>query len=301
MSEEIILETDMDGIGPVKRGKVRDIYDLGDHLLIVTTDRVSAFDVVLPNGIPGKGAVLTSLSEFWFRRMEDLVSHHLVSTDVGAFPEACRPYAKQLQDRSMLVRKAEPLPVECIVRGYISGSGWKEYCATGKVCGQALPEGLKESERLQEPIFTPSTKAHVGEHDVNITFEEMEEIVGAQIAHQVKALSLALYSRARAFAEEKGIIIADTKLEFGAINGKLILIDELFTPDSSRFWPQDDYSPGRAQKSMDKQFIRDYLTSVNWDKNGRAPELPPEVVNRTRDIYLKTFHILTSGRKLNDT
>jgi phosphoribosylaminoimidazole-succinocarboxamide synthase len=295
MAEEALLETHIDGLGPVKRGKVRDIYDLGEHLLIVATDRVSAFDVVLPSGIPDKGRVLTGLSEFWFRRMEDLVSHHLVSTDVADFPEVCHPYGEQLKGRSMLVKKADPLPVECIVRGYLSGSGWKEYRATGKVCGLILPEGLKESERLPEPVFTPSTKAHEGAHDVNITFEAMEETVGAQIAHQVKALSLAIYSRARTFAEKQGIIIADTKLEFGLIDGELILIDELLTPDSSRFWPLDDYSPGRAQESMDKQFVRDYLTSISRDKKGKAPELPPEIVDRTGDIYLRIFHILTSS------
>jgi len=292
MTGEVLLETDMDSLGAVKRGKVRDIYDLGKHLLIVATDRVSAFDQVLPNGIPDKGRILTGLSEVWFHRMEDIVSHHLITTDVTDFPKVCHPFADQLRDRSMLVLKADPLPVECIVRGYISGSGWKEYVATGQVCGLKLQERLAESERLPEPLFTPSTKASEGDHDINITFEVMEEVVGVQIAHQLKALSLAIYSRACALAEKKGIIIADTKLEFGLLEGKVILIDELLTPDSSRFWPLDGYSPGRAQKSMDKQFVRDYLRSTNWDIKENPPTLPPEVVSSTREIYLRIFHIL---------
>ncbi|MFQ5901642.1 MAG: phosphoribosylaminoimidazolesuccinocarboxamide synthase [Thermodesulfobacteriota bacterium] len=292
---KMIIETDIDGLGPVSRGKVRDIYDLGKHLLIVTTDRVSAFDVVLPNGIPNKGIILTGLSEFWFNRMEDMVPHHLISTKVADFPAVCQPYADQLKDRSMLVKKTTPLPVECIVRGYLSGSGWREYCTTGRVCGMTLPEGLKESGKLPEPIFTPSTKADKGDHDVNISFNDMKEMTGAQIAHQVKALSLAVYCRAQAFAEKQGIIIADTKLEFGILDGKLILIDEILTPDSSRFWPLNDYSPGRPQKSMDKQFVRDYLTSVDWHKNEKLLKLPLAVVNKTSDIYLNIFHILTSS------
>lgn len=300
MKEKILLETDIDGLGPVKRGKVRDIYDLGEHLLIVATDRISAFDVVLPNGIPDKGHILTSLSEFWFNTMEDLVSHHLISTDVTDFPKICHPYTDQLKGRSMLVKKTDPLPVECVVRNYLSGSGWKEYCATGRVCGLLLPPGLKESDKLTEPIFTPSTKAHAGDHDVNITFETMEEKVGTHIAHQVKDLSLAICSRARTLAERHGIIISDTKLEFGILNGELILIDELLTPDSSRFWPMDSYSPGKPQKSLDKQFVRDYLTSINWDKKGSVPDLPPEIVYKTRDIYLNIFHILTSLEREHD-
>ncbi len=300
MKEKILLETDIDGLGPVKRGKVRDIYDLGEHLLIVATDRISAFDVVLPNGIPDKGHILTSLSEFWFNMMEDLASHHLISTNVTDFPKVCHPYADQLKGRSMLVKKTVPLPVECIVRSYLSGSGWKEYCAAGSVCGLLLPAGLKESEKLTEPIFTPSTKAHVGDHDVNITFETMEEMVGVNIAHQVKALSLAICSRAQTLAERQGIIISDTKLEFGILNGEIIIIDELLTPDSSRFWPLDSYSPGKPQKSLDKQFVRDYLTSINWDKKGSVPELPPEIVCKTRDIYFNIFHILTSLERQHD-
>ncbi|MFV1951434.1 MAG: phosphoribosylaminoimidazolesuccinocarboxamide synthase [Nitrospinota bacterium] len=300
MKEKILLETNIDGLGPVKRGKVRDIYDLGEHLLIVATDRISAFDVVLPNGIPDKGHILTSLSEFWFNMMEDLASHHLISTNVTDFPKVCHPYADQLKGRSMLVKKTAPLPVECIVRSYLSGSGWKEYCAAGRVCGLLLPPGLKESGKLTEPIFTPSTKAHVGDHDVNITFETMEEMVGVNIAHQVKALSLAICSRAQTLAERQGIIISDTKLEFGILNGEIIIIDELLTPDSSRFWPLDSYSPGKPQKSLDKQFVRDYLTSINWDKKGSVPELPPEIVCKTRDIYLDIFHILTSLERQHD-
>lgn len=294
----VILKTELNGIGPVKRGKVRDIYDLGDNLLIVATDRISAFDVVLPNGIPDKGLVLTSLSEFWFQMMEEIVPHHLISTDIADFPKECHPYADQLKGRSMLVKKAKPLPVECIVRGYLAGSGWKEYCSTGKICGVSLPAGLKESEKLPNPIFTPSTKAEEGKHDVNITFETMEKMVGADIAGQVKDLSIAIYSRGHQKAQElsnsQKIIIADTKLEFGILNEKLILIDELLTPDSSRFWPIKDYSPGRPQKSMDKQFVRDYLLSINGDNVEQNPVLPTDIVNKTRDIYLNIFETLTS-------
>jgi phosphoribosylaminoimidazole-succinocarboxamide synthase len=237
--------------------------------------------------------------------MEDLVSrhlisHHLISTDVEDYPAVCHSYADQLKGRSMLVKKAKPLPVECIVRGYLSGSGWKEYCATERICDLPLPKGLKESERLPEVIFTPSIKADMGDHDVNITFETMEDMVGTHIAHQVKALSLAIYNRARSFAEEQGIIIADTKLEFGILNEELILIDELLTPDSSRFWPFYDYFPGEPQKSLDKQFVRDYLASINWDKKGGVPELPPEVVRKTEDIYLNIFHLLTSLERKYD-
>lgn len=290
----VILKTQIDGLAPVKRGKVRDIYDLGDNLLIIATDRISAFDVVLPNGIPDKGLVLTSLSEFWFKMMEEIVPHHLISTDIADFPKECHPYADQIEGRSMLVKKAKPLPVECIVRGYLAGSGWKEYCSTGKICGVSLPAGLKESEKLPDPIFTPSTKAEEGKHDINITYETMKEMVGADIAGQVKDLSIAIYSRGRELSKSHEIIIADTKLEFGILDEKVILIDELLTPDSSRFWPIKDYSPGRPQKSMDKQFVRDYILSINGDNIEQNPALPTDIVNKTRDIYLNIFEALTS-------
>ena len=295
MTDKVILETNFEGLGPVKRGKVRDIYDLGEQLLIVATDRVSAFDVVLPNGIPDKGRVLTGMSAFWFSRLEDIVHHHLISTDVKDFPSICQPYADELEGRSMLVMKAKPLPVECIVRGYLSGSAWKGYSATGEVCGIKLPKGLKESDQLPEPIFTPSTKAHQGEHDVNISFDIMEEMIGAWVAYTVKTISLLIYKEARDMALGRGIIIADTKLEFGLLDGEVVLIDELFTPDSSRFWPLDEYTPGKPQKSLDKQFIRDYLKSTGWDMQVKAPELTTEVINKTREIYRLIFSTLTSG------
>lgn len=292
MSDKVILQTDFEGLGPVKRGKVRDIYDLGGQLLIVATDRISAFDMVLANGIPDKGKILTGMSAFWFRKLEGIVGHHLLSTDVKDFPSACRPYADVLEGRSMLVRKAEPLPVECIVRGYLSGSGWKEYSATGEVCGIELPTDLRESEQLPKPIFTPSTKACQGEHDLNISFNIMEDMVGAAVAYTVKTISLLVYKEARDIALGKGIIIADTKLEFGLIDGDVILIDEAFTPDSSRFWPLDEYAPGRPQNSLDKQFIRDYLKSTGWDMKGRPPELTPEVISKTSGIYRLIFGTL---------
>ena len=292
MADKIVFKTNFEGLGPVKRGKVRDIYDLGEQLLIVATDRISAFDVVLPNGIPDKGRVLTGMSAFWFRKLEELVHHHLVSTEVKDFPSVCQPYAGALEGRSMLVRKAEPLPVECIVRGYLSGSGWKEYSETGEVCGIELPDGLRESDQLPKPIFTPSTKARQGEHDVNISFDMMEDMVGATIAYTVKTISLLVYKEARDLALSKGIIIADTKLEFGLIDGEVVLIDEAFTPDSSRFWPLDEYAPGRPQNSLDKQLIRDYLKSTGWDMKGRPPELTPEVIRKTREIYRLIFKTL---------
>lgn len=292
MSDKVILQTDFEGLGPVKRGKVRDIYDLGGQLLIVATDRISAFDMVLANGIPDKGKILTGMSAFWFRKLEGIVGHHLISTDVKDFPAACRPYVDVLEGRSMLVRKAEPLPVECIVRGYLSGSGWKEYSATGEVCGIELPTDLRESEQLSRPIFTPSTKARQGEHDLNISFDIMEDMVGSAVAYTVKTISLLVYKEARDIALGKGIIIADTKLEFGLIDGDVVLIDEAFTPDSSRFWPLDEYVPGRPQNSLDKQFIRDYLKSTGWDMQGRPPELTPEVISKTSDIYRLIFGTL---------
>jgi len=274
------------------RGKVRDIYDLGDRLLIVATDRISAFDVVMPNPIPDKGRILTQLSGFWFNLTKGIVPNHIVSTEVEDYPKECQPYQEMLRDRSMLVVKTEVLPVECVVRGYLSGSGWEEYQKTGEVCGIKLPKGLLESSRLEEPIFTPATKAEMGLHDENISFEKVEKTIGRDFAKKMKSLSLAIYKKARDFAEQRGILIADTKMEFGVKAGKLILIDELLTPDSSRFWPKDEYQPGGPQKSFDKQFLRDYLLSIRWDKNPPAPQLPGEIVERTREKYLEAYERL---------
>jgi phosphoribosylaminoimidazole-succinocarboxamide synthase len=282
---ELVLETTIDGLPVPRRGKVRDIYETDDYLLIVATDRVSAFDVVLPDGIPGKGRVLTQVSGFWFQQLAELVPHHLISLEVADFPAACQPYRNQLAGRTMLVKKAEPLPVECIVRGYLAGSGWKEYGRTQSVCDIRLPAGLRESEELPEPIFTPSTKAPEGEHDENISFEEVERLIGRQLAEQVRDTSLALYRRALALAKTKGFLLADTKFEFGLKDDQLLLIDEVFTPDSSRFWRTDIYRPGAAQDSYDKQIIRDYLLSINWDKKPPAPHLPPEIIERAAARY----------------
>jgi phosphoribosylaminoimidazole-succinocarboxamide synthase len=279
------------------RGKVRDIYDLGDRLLIVATDRISAFDVVMPNPIPDKGTILTQLSKFWFDMTKEIVPNHIISTDVKDFPEECRPYQEILRDRSMLVVKTQPLPIECVIRGYLSGSGWEEYKKTGEVCSIALPKGLVESSKLEEPIFTPATKEEIGHHDENITFEKVEMIVGKELAQRLKSLSLSIYKKARDFAEGNGILIADTKMEFGIKDGKLLLIDELLTPDSSRFWPKDDYRPGSSQKSFDKQFLRDYLLSIHWDKNPPAPQLPEEIIQKTREKYLEAYERLM-GRPL---
>ena len=273
-----------------RRGKVRDVYDLGDRLLIVTTDRISAFDVVLPTPIPGKGSVLTQLSLFWFELLEDVVPNHIDRSGRDV-PELAK-YARDLEGRSMIVAKTDPLPVECVVRGYVAGSAWKDYKATGEVCGIRMPKGLKESDRLEEPVFTPSTKAEEG-HDENISFERMAQIVGADRAEELRDLTLRLYTRARAHAEERGIILADTKLEFGIRDGRVVWIDEAFTPDSSRFWPKDVYAAGRSQPSFDKQFVRDYLESIAWDKRPPAPPLPADVVSRTREKYLEAYARLT--------
>lgn len=291
--EEVVLQTNLEDIKLLRRGKVRDIYEVDSYLLIVATDRVSAFDVVLPTGIPGKGKILTQISLFWFEKMKDIVENHLVSSKVEDFPEPLPKYKKILEGRSMLVKRAKPLAVECIVRGYLSGSGWKEYQKNRAVCGIKLPEGLLESSRLPEPIFTPSTKAEEG-HDINITFEETIKIVGKEIAEKIKEYSLAIYKKASEIAEKKGIIIADTKMEFGIYDNKLILIDELLTPDSSRFWSMKDYSPGKPQDSYDKQIVRDYLISINWDKTPPAPQLPDEIVRKTSERYEEIFRILTS-------
>ena len=280
------------------RGKVRDIYDLGNQLLIVATDRISAFDVIMPNPIPDKGKILTQPSKFWFDLTRGIVPNHLISTEVNDFPRECRPYSDILAGRSMLVEKADPLPVECVIRGYLSGSGWEEYQKGGEVCGIRLHKGLVESSRLDEPIFTPATKAEVGLHDENITFEKMEKVVGKDLAQRLRSVSLAVYKKARDFAETKGIIIADTKMEFGMKDGNLILIDELLTPDSSRFWPKDDYRAGGSQKSFDKQFLRDYLLSIKWNKTPPAPQLPQDVIQKTQQKYREAYEKLV-GRPVD--
>ncbi|MGA2463647.1 MAG: phosphoribosylaminoimidazolesuccinocarboxamide synthase [Thermodesulfobacteriota bacterium] len=297
MAPNMVSMTEFKSLTLKGRGKVRDIYDLGDRLLIVATDRISAFDVVMPNPIPDKGTILTQLSKFWFDMTKEIVPNHIISTDVKDFPEECRPYQEILRDRSMLVVKTQPLPIECVVRGYLSGSGWEEYKKTGEVCSIALPKGLVESSKLEEPIFTPATKEEIGHHDENITFEKVEMIVGKELAQRLKSLSLSIYKKARDFAEGNGILIADTKMEFGIKDGKLLLIDELLTPDSSRFWPKDDYRPGSSQKSFDKQFLRDYLLSIHWDKNPPAPQLPEEIIQKTREKYLEAYERLM-GRPL---
>jgi phosphoribosylaminoimidazole-succinocarboxamide synthase len=288
-----VMTTSLTGVGPRHQGKVRDIYDLGDRLLLVATDRVSAFDVVMADPIPDKGRILTRLSAFWFRHLADIVPHHLVSLEVADFPASCQPYRDLLQDRTMLVRKARPLPVECIVRGYLAGSGWAEYRARGTIAGLRLPPGLVESAPLPEPIFTPSTKAELGVHDENIPFAAMAAQVGEMLAVRVRELSLALYRRAQEWAEPRGIILADTKFEFGLADGELLLIDEVLTPDSSRFWPREDYRPGGPQKSYDKQYLRDYLESLGWNKKPPPPPLPPEVIEATRARYLQALKALT--------
>jgi phosphoribosylaminoimidazole-succinocarboxamide synthase len=296
MKTSIVLETSLSGLQKPKRGKVRDIYDLGDSLLIVATDRISAFDVVLPNAIPEKGRVLTQISKYWFSRTSDIVRNHLLSTDLGDFPENCRQHADILEGRSMLVRKAKSLPVECIVRGYLSGSGLKEYRSTGAVSGIKLPSGLTEASRLPEPIFTPSTKEEVGAHDVNIDFKTVGDLVGKDVAEKLRDFTLAIYRRACELAEPKGIIIADTKFEFGILDNEVILIDEVLTPDSSRFWPREGYTVGVSQKSFDKQFVRDYLLSLKWDQKPPAPKLPEDVVIKTSNKYLEVLALLTSER-----
>ena len=286
MPEHVVLKTELSSLKLLKRGKVRDIYDLDKALLIISTDRVSAFDVILPNGIPGKGRILTAMSVYWFRIMEDIVPNHLIASEINDFPAHIKQYRSVIEGRSMLVKKAKPLPVECIVRGYLSGSGWKEYMEKGSVCGISLPQGLLEGSELPEPIFTPSTKAETG-HDENITFEEMKKIIGAQLAEEVRIKSISIYKKANDLARKKGIIIADTKFEFGLDeNNRLLLIDEILTPDSSRFWPAADYKPGQMKDiSLDKQFIRDYLISINWDKKPPAPVLPEDVVVKTTERY----------------
>jgi len=289
-ASRILRETHFAGLEPSARGKVRDIYDLGDKLLIVATDRLSAFDVILPTPIPDKGRVLTQLSLFWFNLFNDVIPNHVLSAD--HFPAPFDAYRHELAGRSMVVRKTQPLPVECVVRGYLSGSGWRDYLATGMLCGIELPPAMRESDRLPAPIFTPSTKAAAG-HDENISFEQVSAMIGEELARQVRAVSIDLYQRATAYAEPRGIILADTKFEFGLLDGELIWIDEAFTPDSSRFWPKAQYQPGGPQPSFDKQFVRDYLESVSWPKTPPGPELPADVVAATREKYLEAFRILT--------
>ncbi|TAN40880.1 MAG: phosphoribosylaminoimidazolesuccinocarboxamide synthase [Nitrospirae bacterium] len=289
---QAITETDLQGIKLVRRGKVRDVYEVGEHLLIIATDRVSAFDVVLPNGIAGKGEILTQISLYWFRQMQDIMPNHIVATQVSDYPAVLRPYAQLLKGRSMLVKKARPMPVECIVRGYLSGSGWKEYQKSGSVCGIKLAGGLVESARLGEPIFTPSTKAEEG-HDINISFDGMRSIVGDALAESLRDSSLKIYAKARELAEKKGIIIADTKFEFGMFGNDLILIDEVLTPDSSRFWSKKTYEPGRAQDSYDKQIIRDYLLTLDWDQTYPGPVLPDPVVEKALERYKEIYRIIT--------
>lgn len=280
-----VLQTDFPDMKLLCRGKVRDIYDLGDKLLIVSTDRISAFDVILPNGVPGKGRVLTELSEFWFGITKDIVPNHLITTKVREMPEECHRHKNVLEGRAMLVKKATPLPVECVVRGYITGSGLKDYKKNGKICGIALPEGLREADRFPEPIFTPSTKAEIGEHDESITFSKMETTIGADTAEKLKQYTMAIYKKAAEYALEKDIIIADTKLEFGVYDGGIILIDEVLTPDSSRFWYAKTYTPGQVQDSMDKQIVRNYLETLDWDKTPPAPELPENIVKEASRRY----------------
>jgi len=289
-----MTEQTLSGLKLFNRGKVRDIYDLGDKLLLVASDRISAFDVILPTLIPDKGKILTRLSEFWFDVMKHIVPHHLISTRVEEFPPECQPHKAELEGRSMLVKKSLPAPVECIVRGYLVGSGWKDYQQSGAVCGIPLPRGLVEAARLDQPIFTPSTKAPVGAHDVNITFDEMASKIGRKRAEKMRDATIAIYSRARDFAEKKGILIADTKLKFGIEGDNILLIDEVLTPDSSRFWPADGYKPGKTPDSFDKQFVRDYLVNLPWDMKSPPPALPPEIVKKTQEKYAEALRRLTS-------
>ena len=292
---DVVLQTSIEGREP-KRGKVRDIYDLGDELLIVATDRISAFDVVMANGIPYKGIVLTQISRFWFDFLGSEIEHHLISDDVDGFPEPFCSYSDQLAGRSMLVRKTEVLPIECVVRGYLAGSGWKEYQTSQSVCGVKLPAGLKQCEKLPQLLFTPATKAEMGQHDENISFDRCVEIIGAEAAGYVRDKSIEIFKKAGAYAESKGIILSDTKFEWGVVDGRIILIDEVLTPDSSRFWPADKYEAGRDQESFDKQFVRNYLESIDFDKSGPGVELPDDIVEKTSAKYIEGYERLT-GKK----
>ena len=298
MKTKVILQTNFPNLNLVKRGKVRDIYDVGKNFLIVSTDRLSAFDVIMSQGIPNKGKVLTKISEFWFNYTKEIVVNHLISTSVKDFPQECQEYAEDLEGRSMLVKKAEVISIECIVRGYITGSGWNDYKKTGKISGIELSEGLRESEKFPEPLFTPSTKAEVGTHDENISLQEAENIADKDTLQKIKKYTLDVYTKAADYALNKGIIIADTKMEFGVYNNEIILVDELLTPDSSRFWPEDKYEVGKSQQSYDKQFVRDYLLSINFNKQPPPPVLPEDVINKTSEKYLDVLFKLT-GEKIS--
>lgn len=289
----VISKSELGGLPLFKRGKVRDVYDLGESLLVIATDRISAFDVIMPNPVPSKGHILSSISSFWFDKTRHIIQNHLITSVVDKFPEVCRPFTEMLRGRSMIVRKTQALPIECIVRGYIAGSGWNEYQKSGAICGIELPRGLRESQRLPSPLFTPSTKAEQG-HDQNITFAEVERLVGPDVAHEVKQAAIQIYTYAHDYASQRGIIIADTKMEFGILNGELLLIDELLTPDSSRFWPAGEYQPGRSQTSYDKQFLRDFLMASGWNKQPPAPFLPEEIVQKTALKYQQAYDQLTS-------
>ena len=288
-----IPKTQFDDLSPVRQGKVRDIFDTGDSLLMVTTDRLSAFDVVLPDIIPDKGKVLNQISVFWFKQMENIVKNHIITTHVNDYPKNFRPHSDALDKRSMLVKKAEPLPVECIVRGYITGSGWSSYQKEGHVCGIKLPKGLKESDKLEQPLFTPSTKADVGDHDINISLDETVKWIELKKSEELKDLSLGIYEKGAEYALSKGIIIADTKFEFGLLDDEIILIDEILTPDSSRFWPLSEYEPGKSQNSFDKQYVRDWLINSGWDKKHPGPKLPQQVIDRTSRTYKEIYTLLT--------
>ena len=292
MSNNVITSTELSNIKPAHSGKVRDLYDLGDDYLIVSTDRISAFDVVLPNGIPDKGRVLTGLSTFWFNFTKNVVENHLITTDVEEYPEEVQKDSELLQGRSMLVRKANRVDIECVVRGYLAGSGWSSYQKSGEICGQKLPTGLKESDRLPELLFTPTTKAEQGEHDEPISIDEMRNQVGSELTDQLIDISFNLFNAASKHAEKSGIILCDTKFEFGERNGDIILIDEVFTPDSSRFWPADQYEPGKSQQSFDKQFVRDYLSEIGWNKQPPAPQLPDEVITKTSEKYREAYKLI---------
>ncbi len=298
MQTKVILETNFPGLKLVKRGKVRDIYDVGEYYLIVSTDRLSAFDVIMAQGIPFKGKVLTKISEFWFNLTKDIIPNHLITTDVSKFPSECHQYKDDLEGRTMLVKKAEVIPIESIVRGYISGSGWNDYKQTGSISGIKLPAGLYESEKLPEPIFTPSTKAEIGTHDENISLDEAEKITDKETMSKIKDTALKIYKTVSEYALKKGIIIADTKMEFGIYKNDMIIVDELLTPDSSRFWPVESYEKGRAQQSFDKQFVRDYLLSIKFNKQPPPPELPEDIINKTSEKYLEIYSKLT-GERLN--
>ena len=293
MTKEAIYQTNFPGLTLYSRGKVRDIYDLGGSFLMVATDRVSAFDVIMNQPIPGKGKILTQLTLFWLDQMKDLVQNHLISSNIDDLPEICHPYRSELEGRTLWVKKAQPIPFECVVRGYLAGSGWWEYRRDGKTCGILLPEGLREADRLPEPIFTPSTKAELGTHDENVPFSTMENALGSKMAKKLRDLSISIYQRGRDIAEKRGIIVADTKMEFGLLNDQVILIDELLTPDSSRFWPTVTYEPGHAQVSFDKQFLRDYLDGLDWDKTPPPPVIPNDIIEKTRQKYEEAYQRLT--------